>query len=412
MPADLRLCARSRLRVPVPSEQPGTGHVELPGHVEAPGPGRLHKPQRAPHRREINGAGDAVSVVEQTLGTYGAVWSSSTLQRGVYGDHGQQGQNSGRVSLAYVTGAHSFKSGVQMFTGSNNIGGPDVTNNQPYQYILRNGVPVGLNLAAYPHHHVAKVKMDLGLYVQDQWTMNRWTVNGGLRFDYLNGYNPAQCRPAGDFTPEFCFDELKNVPNWKDISPRVGVAYDLFGNAKTALKVICGPLRKARSHRHRESDKRRERDCLGNVPDVDRQRRFRARIATSRTRLTNGECGAYDNRLFGTKTATTAFADDVKEGFGIRQYNWQTAVSVQHELRPGFGVTVGYFNTWWGNGGSDTYPGGGGDWVTDNLLVVPGDFTTSAPQRRSTRGCPTAAAISCAISTMCHPRSSARSTTW
>jgi ABC-type polar amino acid transport system ATPase subunit len=76
---------------------------------------------------KINGAGDAVAVLEQTLGAYGAVWSSSTLQRGVYGDHGQQGQNSGRVSLSYVTGAHSFKSGMQMFTGSNNIGGPDVT---------------------------------------------------------------------------------------------------------------------------------------------------------------------------------------------------------------------------------------------------------------------------------------------
>ena len=325
---------------------------------------------------KINGAGDAVAVLEQTLGAYGAVWSSSTLQRGVYGDHGQQGQNSGRVSLAYVTGAHSFKSGLQMFTGSNNIGGASVTNNQPYQYILRSGVPVGLNLAAYPHHHVAKVKMDLGLYVQDQWTMNRWTVNGGLRFDYLNGYNPAQCRPAGDFTPEFCFDELKNVPNWKDLSPRGGVAYDLFGNAKTALKASVG------------------RYVKPEATDIANRTNAASAIASGTSRTwtdanldfvpncdlknpaTNGECGPYDNRLFGTRTATTAFADDVKEGFGIRQYNWQTAISIQHELRPGFGVTVGYFNTWWGNGGSDSYPGGGGDWVTDNLLVGPGDFTT------------------------------------
>ena len=30
---------------------------------------------------------------------------------------------------------------------------------------------------------------------------------------------------------------VKNVPNWKDINPRVSVAYDLFGTGKTALKA-------------------------------------------------------------------------------------------------------------------------------------------------------------------------------
>ena len=245
---------------------------------------------------KINGAGDAVSVVEQTLGTYGAVWSSSTLQRGVYGDHGQQGQNSGRVSLSYVTGAHNFKTGVQMFTGSNNIGGPNVANNQPYQYILRSGCPVGLNLAAYPHHHVAKVKLDLGIFAQDQWTRNRWTLNLGVRYDSLNGYNPAQCRPAGDFTPEFCFPELKNVPNWKDVSPRFGAAYDLFGNAKTALKFSVG------------------RYVKPEATDIANRTNAASAIAagTSRTwtdtngdfvpecnlvdPAANGECGPYDNR--------------------------------------------------------------------------------------------------------------------
>jgi hypothetical protein len=29
---------------------------------------------------------------------------------------------------------------------------------------------------------------------------------------------------------------VDGTPNWKDLSPRVGAAYDLFGNGKTAIK--------------------------------------------------------------------------------------------------------------------------------------------------------------------------------
>ncbi len=32
--------------------------------------------------------------------------------------------------------------------------------------------------------------------------------------------------------PERNFAAVKNVPNWKDINPRVGVSYDLFGNGE------------------------------------------------------------------------------------------------------------------------------------------------------------------------------------
>ena len=40
--------------------------------------------------------------------------------------------------------------------------------------------------------------------------------------------------------PEFSFGKVDNVPNWKDVTPRFGVAYDLFGTGKTALKFSIG----------------------------------------------------------------------------------------------------------------------------------------------------------------------------
>ena len=43
--------------------------------------------------------------------------------------------------------------------------------------------------------------------------------------------------PGGTWIGPRHFDALTNVPNYKDLSPRLGVAYDLFGNGKTAVKA-------------------------------------------------------------------------------------------------------------------------------------------------------------------------------
>ncbi|MDH5405299.1 MAG: TonB-dependent receptor [Candidatus Aminicenantes bacterium] len=75
-------------------------------------------------------------------------------------------------------------------------------------------------------------------YLQDSFSIgNRLTINAGVRFEYFQGYNPAQGSPAGVFWPARSYPAEKNIPNWKNVVPRFGISYDIFGDGKTALKA-------------------------------------------------------------------------------------------------------------------------------------------------------------------------------
>ncbi len=66
----------------------------------------------------------------------------------------------------------------------------------PLEYRFNNGVPNRLTLSAEPFADKAVMSPDLGIYVQDQWSLDQVTLNLGLRFDYWNGYIPEQTIPA------------------------------------------------------------------------------------------------------------------------------------------------------------------------------------------------------------------------
>jgi hypothetical protein len=139
--------------------------------------------------------GSARAVSELATGiAYGSLFSGQTTSRSNYGDHGPQGQFSTRVAASFITGSHAFKAGVVTFSGEAQIAGSPVYNEQ---YVFRNRVPQQVVQVAFPHQHIARVKMDLGIFAQDQWTIDNLTLNLGVRFDSLNSYNPAQTRPGG-----------------------------------------------------------------------------------------------------------------------------------------------------------------------------------------------------------------------
>ena len=83
--------------------------------------------------------------------------------------------------MSYVTGSHAFKYGFNRTHGYLD----------EYQYTLNpvalrfnNGVPNQITERA-TYRVITNLDNDLGFYAQDRWTVNRWTVQGALRFDYF-----------------------------------------------------------------------------------------------------------------------------------------------------------------------------------------------------------------------------------
>jgi hypothetical protein len=140
----------------------------------------------------------------------------------------------GQSSLSYVTGSNSARvGGIYQFaeSGGINDGNADLAQN----YL--NNVPTSVTIKNTPVGTTGRDRIiDMGIYAQDTWTMKRLTVNAGLRFEYYNGWVTATQSPAGRFIGDRSFPEIDNVPNWKNWAPRTGVAYDLRGDGRTALK--------------------------------------------------------------------------------------------------------------------------------------------------------------------------------
>ena len=271
-----------------------------------------------------------------------------------------------RFSASYVTGTHAFKAGFQNEAGSQKTT-TSVDGNIPgnVNYTFNNGLPVSLTQYATPYTIFSRYRWDMGLYAQDQWAIRRLTLNYGLRYEYFNGTVPSQhldATPNG-WVPARDFEAVKNVPNWKDISPRLGAAYDLFGNGRTALKASLGryvaktgigfvhlnnPIQTSVNQVNRAWTDAN----LNYVPDCDLG-----------NRVANGECGPMSNLNFGGRVVTTVYSDEVMKGFGARPYNWDISTEVQHELSQAISLSAGYYHSWYGN-----------FTVTDNILVGPSDY--------------------------------------
>jgi len=157
----------------------------------------------------------------------GLLWNASSAQLGNYPDrYNVQG------SISSVSGTHNIKVGYQFQWGEyrrwNNA------NADLYQSYNR-GVPFQVSVLNTPLEVREDLDANLGIYAQDSWTLNRLTVNYGLRWDLNKQTIVGQSRQVGRFADVPAYGDIA-FPTWRDFSPRFSIVYDLSGDGRTAVR--------------------------------------------------------------------------------------------------------------------------------------------------------------------------------
>ena len=270
-----------------------------------------------------------------------------------------------RASATYLTGQHTIKFGYEMLmTRKYSDWRERGAISLPVSYRFNNGVPNRLTEYATPLLNPAFVRPSLGLFLQDRWNVKRLSLSVGLRYEYLRAYAGEVDQPIGfPNSTSVHFDGVDCLPCWHDISPRSGVAFDLFGNGKTAIKAgLCRYVESLNTGYATQFGPGAGVVVSTNRTWTDTDRDYYP-DCDLKDPLRNGECGPMDNASFGQTVINTNPASDFMSGFGKRQFNWQASLGIDHEIKPGIALSATYYRRWFGN-----------FTVTDNTLVTSSDY--------------------------------------
>ena len=163
-------------------------------------------------------------------------------------------------------GRHEFKAGFD-----NGYTPEDVTtsrtDNVNLTFTSSNGLPAQVTIFNSPTLTKTAV-MTTALYGQDSYSIKRLTVVGGIRWERVEGYVPAQTAVndqyfapgvtfntatftytlpdatrqtvTGPYTVPGSYDAVHGDPLWYNFAPRFSVTYDLLGDGKTIAKMSVG----------------------------------------------------------------------------------------------------------------------------------------------------------------------------
>ena len=281
-------------------------------------------------------------------------------------------------SLSYVTGTHSLKVGYQhtLMTDDRTW----MTNSQALTYRVSDGVPNQLTQSISPWVNDARAGAQ-ALFVQEQWTRRRLTLQAALRFDRARSWFPAQQEGPSRFLPTpVIVPAARGVDSYKDFTPRFGIAYDVAGTGKTVFKMSLGKYLEGVGTSGTYSNTnptlrmpqttpafgpagvtRAWTDADRNfVPDCDLQN-----PAAQDLRANGGDvCGVMSNVNFGRMVLTNAFETSLLEGWGVRPSDWNLTLSIQQQIFRRFSVDATYIRRSFR-----------GFTVADNLALAPADFT-------------------------------------
>jgi hypothetical protein len=283
-----------------------------------------------------------------------------------------------RATATYIMGAHTFKGGFQhTFMTDDRTW---LTNAQNLTYRLNDGVPNQLTQSISPWVNNARAAWQ-GLFVQDQWTRNRLTLQGAARFDRAWSWFPAQQEGPSRFLPTaIVLPETRGVDSYKDVTLRMGAAYDLAGNGTTAVKMSLGKylegagvsgtyananptlrMPQTTSVFGTAGVTRAWTDANQNfVPDCDLMN-----PAAQDLRTAGGDlCGVISNTSFGQNVLTNSFDPDLLEGWGVRPSDWHLGVSLEQQIGSRSSFAVTYTRRWYD-----------GFSVVDNRVLQPSDLT-------------------------------------
>jgi hypothetical protein len=256
-----------------------------------------------------------------------------------------------RGSATYMLGAHSMKAGYQgSHLGDNQT---NFNNDQFLTYRLNNGVPNQFTQTINRFTRRQWVRT-AAFYLQDSYTIARFTFQGALRYDHAWSFFPEQEIIPVRFFPQGRTYAATEGSSYNDLTPRGGVAVDLFGNGRTSLKFSFGRYLEAAQNggffitnnpigRLSTTVSRTWTDANNDyVVDCDLLSQAAQSPATTGSIDT---CGV-GSPNFGTDVVSSTLDPTLTTGWGVRTGDWQWGTSIQQEVMPRLSAEFGYQRRW------------------------------------------------------------------